>query len=97
MIKGEVQPPYALTKESFTESRNILKPGGMLLVNFQGHFYDEEGLPFRSIVETLKAAGFKNTQYHVQNIKERMPILQKMPRILVIFQNLRIRKVIDRY
>ena len=32
---------------------------------------------------------------HLQNIKERMPILQPMPRILVIFQNLRIRKVID--
>jgi spermidine synthase len=73
MIKGEVQPPYALTKESFTESRKILKPGGMLLVNFQGHFYDEEGLPFRSIVETLKAAGFKNTQYHVQNIQKDSP------------------------
>ena len=73
MIKGEVQPPYALTKESFTESRNTLKPGGMLLVNFQGHFDEEGGLPFRSIVKTLKAAGFTNTQYHVQNCEEDSP------------------------
>ena len=37
MIKGEVQPPYALTRESFSEGLKLLKPGGQLLVNFQGH------------------------------------------------------------
>ncbi len=73
MIKGEVQPPYALTKESFQEGLKILKPGGLMLVNFQGHFDGEEGLPFRSIVATLKAAGFKNTEYHVENCEPNSP------------------------
>lgn len=73
MIKGEVQPPYALTKESFSEGLKLLKPGGQLLVNFQGHFDGEEGLPFRSIVATLKAAGFKNTRFHVENCEADSP------------------------
>ena len=73
MIKGEVQPPYALTKESFSEGLKILKPGGQLLVNFQGHFDEKEGLPFRSIVATLKAAGFTNTKFHVENCQSDSP------------------------
>jgi spermidine synthase len=73
MIKGEVQPPYALTKESFAEGLKILKPGGLLLVNFQGHFDELEGLPFRSIVATLKAAGFTNTEFHVENCEPGSP------------------------
>lgn len=73
MIKGEVQPPYVLTKESFEEGLNILKPGGLLLVNFQGHFDEEEGLPFRSIVATLKAAGFPNTEFHLENCEPNSP------------------------
>jgi len=73
MIKGEVQPPYALTKESFKEGLDILKPGGLLLVNFQGHFDELEGLPFRSIVATLKAAGFSNTVFHVENCEPNSP------------------------
>jgi hypothetical protein len=43
------------------------------LVNFQGHFDGEEGLPFRSIVATLKAAGFKNTRFHVENCEADSP------------------------
>ncbi|MAP01301.1 MAG: hypothetical protein CMD01_00585 [Flavobacteriales bacterium] len=73
MIKGEVQPPYALTKESFQEGFKILNPGGLLLVNFQGHFDKMDGLPFRSIVKTLKAAGFTNTRYHVENCEPNSP------------------------
>ena len=73
MLKGEVQPPYALTKESFEEGLKILKPGGLLLVNFQGHFDEVEGLPFRSIVATLKAAGFSNTVFHVENCEHNSP------------------------
>ena len=73
MIKGEVQPPYALTQESFKEGLKILKPGGLLLVNFQGHFDEQEGLPFRSIVATLKAAGFSNTVFHVENCEPNSP------------------------
>jgi len=73
MIKGEVQPPYALTKESFSEGLKLLKPGGQILVNFQGHFDGEQGLPFRSIVATLKAAGFKNTRFHVENCEPNSP------------------------
>jgi spermidine synthase len=73
MIKGEVQPPYALTKESFEEALMILKPGGILLVNFQGHFDQIDGLPFRSIVATLKGAGFTNTVYHVENCESNSP------------------------
>jgi len=73
MLKGEVQPPYVLTKESFEEGLKILKPGGLLLVNFQGHFDEVEGLPFRSIVATLKAAGFSNTVFHVENCEPDSP------------------------
>ncbi len=73
MLKGEVQPPYVLTKESFEEALKILKPGGLLLVNFQGHFDEVEGLPFRSIVATLKAAGFSNTVFHVENCEPDSP------------------------
>ncbi len=57
VFKGEVAPAYVLTLESFKELKERLKPGGMILINFNGFLTGEIGKPGRSIYKTLKEAG----------------------------------------
>lgn len=58
VFKGEVPPSHALTLECFEEVKQLLKPGGKVIVNFNGFFQGKEGRAGRSICKTLDAAGF---------------------------------------
>lgn len=68
LLKGEVQPPYVLTEQSFRLAREkLLEPGGVFLLNFQGQVKGEMGLPYRSLLKTMDAAGYKNVYYNYAN------------------------------
>ncbi|MFN8393270.1 MAG: fused MFS/spermidine synthase [Bacteroidia bacterium] len=56
---SESQPYHLYTVEAFEEFKRKLKPDGLLIMNFQGHFLGEEGRAERSIFRTLKEAGFE--------------------------------------
>jgi spermidine synthase len=55
---SEAQPYHLYTLEAFQEFRQKLKPDGLLITNFQGHFFGRQGVPERSIFRTMREAGF---------------------------------------
>ncbi len=57
VFKAEIPPPHLLTLEAFREARQLLAPGGFLVINFNGFLEGELGYPGRSILKTLEAAG----------------------------------------
>lgn len=58
VFAGEYQPPHVLTLESFEEIKKILAPDGLIIINSTGILAGERGLGARSIVQTLRQAGF---------------------------------------
>lgn len=59
LFLNETPPAHVLTVESFTKIKKMLKPGGMVMMNFYGHTTGEKGRASRSILKTFKAAGFE--------------------------------------
>ncbi|NQY68717.1 MAG: fused MFS/spermidine synthase, partial [Flavobacteriales bacterium] len=64
MIKGEVQPTYALSIENFKSLQSNLTEQGVVLINFQGAYNKENGQAFISIYRTLEKAGFNINLFH---------------------------------
>lgn len=59
LYKGESPPSHTLSVETFLKIKKLLLKDGMCIINFNGFIDNEEGLAGRSIIKTLKAAGFK--------------------------------------
>ncbi|PCJ89093.1 MAG: hypothetical protein COA57_02455 [Flavobacteriales bacterium] len=58
LFLSETPPSHVLTKESFERIKEILKPGGMIMMNFYGFLSGEIGRASRSVYKTLEAAGY---------------------------------------
>lgn len=58
VFKGEVPPHYVLSKESLQKVKNILNPGGFIVVNFNGFIHGEIGFPARCVYATLVDENF---------------------------------------
>ena len=58
VFNGEILPSHVLSKEAFEDVKGILRPDGLIAVNFNGFLEGEEGLPGRSLIRTIKEAGF---------------------------------------
>ncbi len=58
VLNGEVQPHHLFTMESFGEIKQILQPGGLLIINNQGFLLGEHGRGARSVYKTLAESGF---------------------------------------
>lgn len=59
IFNGEIMPSHGLSKEAFEDIDNILKPGGLIAINFNGFINGKEGTAGRSLIKTLKSAGYK--------------------------------------
>lgn len=59
IILSETQPYHLYTVEAFQEFKRKLKPDGLLITNFQGHFIGKKGRAERSIFRTMREAGFE--------------------------------------
>lgn len=59
IFNGEIMPSHGLSKEAFEDIDRILKPGGLIAINFNGFLNGKEGIAGRSLLRTLKSAGFK--------------------------------------
>jgi predicted membrane-bound spermidine synthase len=55
---GENAPWHLLTKECFTTIHSKLEADGVLIIEFYGHIRGDMGRPARSVLATLKDAGF---------------------------------------
>ncbi len=56
---GEISPAHLYTMESFEKAKTLLKPGGLLVVVFNGFITGETGRAGRSLYKTLDASGYK--------------------------------------
>jgi predicted membrane-bound spermidine synthase len=64
LFHNETPPAHVLTVESFRRIREVLKPGGMMMINFYGFTTGRIGSPSRCVYKTLVEAGF-DTQLFV--------------------------------
>jgi len=58
VFKGEENPGHVFTAESLQETKNLLNPGGIIVVNGNGFFESHAGKGMRSICKTLLDGGF---------------------------------------
>jgi predicted membrane-bound spermidine synthase len=59
IFNGEIMPSHGLSKEAFEDIALILRPGGLIVINFNGFISGKEGIAGRSLLKTLHEAGFK--------------------------------------
>ncbi len=71
IFNGEIMPSHGLSKEAFEDLKKILKPNGLIAINFNGFITGKEGLAGRSLVKTLKEAGFKVDAFETGAGKEK--------------------------
>jgi len=58
LFHNETPPVHVLTIESFQRIRQVLKPGGLMMINFYGYTTGRIGRPARCVYKTLVDAGF---------------------------------------
>lgn len=56
---SEAVPEHLVTLEGFEDTKKILNPGGMIMINFYGFTEGKKGLAARSVYKTLTEVGFK--------------------------------------
>ncbi len=59
IFTSETPPAHVLTVECFQEVKKIMKPGGMVMINFSGFINGKTGRASRSVYKTLVESGFK--------------------------------------
>lgn len=55
---SEAVPEHLVTLEGFEDTKKILNPGGMIMINFYGYVQGELGKAARSVYKTLESSGF---------------------------------------
>ena len=71
LLTSEVQPSHIFTIENFKHLHSLLSDEGILIINFQGYIYGEEGRASRSILKTLLAAEYKvNVFFNPEEIRK---------------------------
>jgi len=58
VFSGEQQPPHVLTLETFQEIKQMIPADGLLIMNLTGFLTGRLGLGARSIIKTLREAGY---------------------------------------
>jgi spermidine synthase len=58
LFLNETPPTHVLTVESFAKIKTLLKPGGMVMMNFYGYVSGDKGRASRCILKTFEAAGY---------------------------------------
>lgn len=56
---SEAVPEHLVTLEGFEDSKKVLNPGGMIMINFYGYIKGELGTAARSVYKTLQVSGFE--------------------------------------
>ena len=63
LLSSEVQPSHLFSREHFIDLKKNLNSNGMVIINFQGYIYGDQGLSTRSILKTLIQAGYSTAVY----------------------------------
>lgn len=63
LFHNETPPTQVPTIECFNKIKQILKPKGMVLMNFYGYLTGEKGRAARSVIKTFEKSGFTVTPF----------------------------------
>lgn len=58
LFKAEEQPVHVVTAESFIKIKQMLNPGGQLIINWHGYLQGDRGLGTSVLLNTLKTCGY---------------------------------------
>ncbi|MGE0560801.1 MAG: fused MFS/spermidine synthase [Flavobacteriales bacterium] len=75
LYHSETPPVHLMTSEAFSEIKQKLNKGGLLVVNFYGFLKDKKGLAARSIYKTIVEEGFKVDLYATEGEENRRNLL----------------------
>ncbi|NNK86652.1 MAG: fused MFS/spermidine synthase [Flavobacteriaceae bacterium] len=56
---SEAVPEHLITVEGFEDTKKIMNPGGMIMINFYGFIKGRKGIAARSVLRTLEHSGYK--------------------------------------
>ena len=56
---SEAVPEHLITVEGFADTKKIMNPNGMIMINFYGFIEGEKGLAARSVYKTLQHSGYQ--------------------------------------
>ena len=56
---SEAVPEHLITVEGFEDTKKIMNPGGMIMINFYGFIEGRKGIAARSVLKTLEHSGFE--------------------------------------
>jgi predicted membrane-bound spermidine synthase len=88
VLTGEAQPNYVFTIESLNELKNVLNPGGMVVINYQGIVNDPKDKAFYSLYKTFETSGF-HSYYWATNPDEFDDIVFVISQDPVNFENIK--------
>jgi len=63
LFRGEETPAHVFTAESIAKTRDLLKPGGLVLINANGYYRGDIGKGTRSLYKTITAMGLYTELY----------------------------------
>jgi spermidine synthase len=71
LFRGEETPAHVFTAESISKTRELLKPGGLVLINSNGYYRHEIGKGNRSLYKTIRAMGMFTELYNTDSLEEK--------------------------
>lgn len=71
LFRGEETPAHVFTAESISKTRELLKPGGLVLINSNGYYRNDIGKGNRSLYKTIRAMGMFTELYTTDSLEEK--------------------------
>ncbi len=75
LFRGEETPAHVFTAESMSKTRDLLKPGGLVLINSNGYYKNEIGKGNRSLYKTIRAIGLFTELYSTDSLEEKSNLI----------------------
>ena len=70
LFRGEETPAHVFTAESISKTRDLLNPGGLVLINSNGFYKNSIGKGNRSLYKTIRASGMFTELYNTDSLQE---------------------------
>lgn len=71
LFRGEETPAHVFTAESMNQTKRLLKPGGLVMINTNGYFRGEVGKGTRSLYKTIRAVGLFVHLYPTDSVESK--------------------------
>ena len=87
LFRGEETPAHVFTAESISKTRDLLKPGGLVLINSNGYYRNEIGKGNRSLYKTIRAMGMFTELYTTDSTEEKSNMIYMFSNSMDAFED----------